>query len=120
MTTRRIAAVLSLVLSTAGAARAALKTTNKGAALVRDQFPEDQRAGFDRFVSKCGTCHELSRPIGALVTGLTPLTAAPFDRDGIKKYVVRMARKPNSGIDRDDAKLIIEFLVAARELAAKP
>jgi hypothetical protein len=120
MTTRRIAAVLSVVLSTAGAAHAALKTTDKGAGLVRDQFPEDQRPGFDRFVSKCGACHPLSRPIGALVTGQAPLTGAAFDRDGIKKYVVQMARKPNSGIDRDDAKIIIEFLAAARELAAVP
>ena len=59
----------------------------------------------------------LSRPISALQSGITPVTGGDFDKTGIRRYVVRMMRKPNSGIDRRDAREIILFLEYAREAA---
>jgi hypothetical protein len=59
----------------------------------------------------------MSRPIDALVTGVAPLSGGNFDKPTLKKYVVRMMRKAKSGIRRDEAKEILEFLLYAKALA---
>lgn len=85
--------------------------------LVKDQFAAEQQAAFEIFAKRCTKCHAMSRPIAALNTGITPVSGGDFNKKGIKKYVVKMMRKPNSGIDRKDAKTIIKFLLHAREVA---
>ncbi len=59
----------------------------------------------------------MARPIRALNTGITPVTGGTFDEEGIRRYVVRMMRKPNSEIERADAREIILFLNFARSRA---
>lgn len=117
-----LAAVTALAIaSQGGETRAELVTEGEGKAQKLDpsQFTKDQQADYDLFASKCTKCHAMSRPIAALKTGKTPVTGGVFDSDEIKKYVVKMMRKPNSGITKADAKRIISFLVEARKLAKK-
>jgi hypothetical protein len=100
-------------------ARAELKTRGKGKeqAMLREQFiPEAQRR-YDIFKVKCTKCHPMARPIAALKTGITPVSGSPFNKESVKLYVVKMMRKPNSGIDRDEAREILMFLTYALELA---
>jgi hypothetical protein len=122
MLERKLAAIAFAltVLITVGVTRAELKLKGSGKSqeLVRGQFTGKDLAGFDLFASRCTKCHEIARPVNALVNGVTPISNSPFDTDGIKKYVVKMMRKPNSGISKDDAKGIIEFLTTARQKAA--
>src|SRR5687767_4244045 len=119
---RRVAALIAcLALAPAGLVSAALKVQGKGKeqTLVRDQFAADQQPRYDMFQQKCTRCHELARPISALLNGVTPLSADKFDDEGIKKYVVKMMRKPNSGIVKEEARELIQFLTYARSLAVK-
>jgi hypothetical protein len=120
---RRTAKLLLLAgaLLPVGAASAALKVQGKGKeqVLVREQFVADQQPRYDMFQAKCARCHELARPISALLNGVTPLSADKFDEEGIKKYVVKMMRKPNSGIVKEEARELIVFLTYARSLATK-
>jgi cytochrome c1 len=116
--------VLGVVAATtmyAGTGHAELKTQGEGKAqtLVRSQFSAALQPAYDTFASHCTKCHEMARPISALRTGITPISGGQFDAKGIRDYVVKMMRKPNSGITKDDAKDIIEFLRQARDLAAK-
>ena len=85
--------------------------------LVKEQFAPEQQEAFEVFASRCTKCHAMSRPIAALNTGIPPVSGGDFNKKGIKKYVVKMMRKPNSGIDRKDAKTIIAFLLHARQVA---
>ena len=114
-------AILLLAILLPAAASAALKVQGKGKeqTLVRDQFAAEQRPRYDMFAQKCTRCHELARPISALMSGVTPLSADKFDEEGIKKYVVKMMRKPNSGIVKEEARELIQFLTYARSLAAQ-
>jgi hypothetical protein len=107
------------LLGSAGVARAELKTTGTGKQqrLVAEQFPPDQQERLKVFEAHCGKCHDLARPINALKTGITPISGRVFDDEGIKAYVTKMMRKPNSGVDAADAKEIILFLRFARALA---
>jgi hypothetical protein len=119
---RRAAALLLLgTLVPVAAASAGLKVQGKGKdqTLVREQFIPDQQPRYDMFQAKCARCHELARPISALLNGVTPLSADKFDDEGIKKYVVKMMRKPNSGIVKEEARELIQFLTYARSLATK-
>lgn len=116
-----ISTALLLVSLVGGAAQAELKTTGEGKEQRLDpaQFTADSRVGYELFAQRCTQCHAMSRPISALTNGKTPISGDAFDREGIKKYVVKMMRKPNSGISREDAKTIVDFLTTARDLAEK-
>ena len=116
--------VLAITVAAAAAgvvapASAQLRVTGTGRAqrLVREQFSPEMRARYDLFAGRCTRCPAMSRPITALTTGITPVTGGTFDEAGIQRYVVRMMRKPNSGIDRDTAREILLFLRYARRMA---
>jgi len=89
----------------------------KDQTLAPGQFSGAQAEQFALFKTRCTKCHAMSRPITALTTGRTPISRGSFEAEGIKEYVVKMMRKPNSGVTREDAKEIIQFLTVARELA---
>lgn len=99
--------------------RSGLKVIGEGKEqrLDRDQFSPSSRPRYDLFATRCTKCHAMSRPIAALQTGVTPVSGGTFDDAGIKKYVVKMMRKPNSGLGKEDAKEILVFLREARKLA---
>ena len=82
--------------------------------IVRDQFSEKVRKQYDIFAKKCTQCHSMSRPTSALINGKTPVTGSRFEKRDIKKYVIKMMRKPNSGISKSEAKSILRFLITAR------
>ena len=102
-----------------GIAFAELKVTGSGkeARMAPDQFPAEHQDRLKLFEAKCGKCHDLDRPITAIKTGKTPISGGPFDDDGVKAYVTKMMRKPNSGVEQADAKEIIILLRFARTRA---
>ena len=114
-----IALSLTVVLAGAWTTQAALKTAGSGkkVRLVGAQFSDEQQGNFKVFNEKCAKCHSLARPIAALNTGRTPVSGGEFSDSYIKKYVVKMMRKPNSGITKVDAKKIILFLRHAKKQA---
>lgn len=115
-----ITCVVLVVVSYPMLARSELKTIGQGdkTVIVRDQFPDEQKPRFDIFAVRCTKCHAMARPIMALRTGISPVTGGVFDESTLKKYVVKMMRKPNSGIAKDDAKEILTFLTYALSLTA--
>lgn len=64
-------------------------------------YPADMQAGYKVFAQRCSKCHTLSRPISSDYA----------TKDEWSRYVKRMMRKPGSGINKKDGKLIFEFLV---------
>ncbi|MCC6997395.1 MAG: hypothetical protein IT370_22460 [Deltaproteobacteria bacterium] len=84
------------------------------------QFGKAWRGAYDIFVARCTKCHRVARVIDALQLGVTPVTRQKFETTTIPKYVVKMLRKGKSGIAKDEARQIVEFLLAARKLAQRP
>ncbi len=117
-----VALVVLALIGVAGRGHAELRVQGVGKrqVLVRDQFPAALQPAFDVFARRCTRCHAMARPIAALQTGITPISGGTFETAGIKAYVVKMMRKPNSGIDKDEARMIIDLLRAARARAAAP
>ena len=88
----------------------------EAAQLDLSNFTETQRKQYEVFGAKCGRCHTLKRPIQAVETGISPIGNKPFQRKHIKKYVVKMMRKPNSQIEKAEAREIILFLQSLSDM----
>ena len=62
-------------------------------------YPEKQKKEYAIFSTKCAKCHPLARPINSR-----------FTAEEWKRYMKRMIRRPNSGINEEQAANIYEFL----------
>ena len=62
-------------------------------------WPSEQKARYPLFEMKCSKCHPLARPVNA------KFTAADW-----KRYAKRMIRRPNSGINEEQAAELYQFL----------
>jgi hypothetical protein len=62
-------------------------------------YPAAQQKQYDVYAAKCAKCHPLARSVNAR-----------FNATDWKRYMKRMIRRPNSGINEEQAALIYEFL----------
>jgi hypothetical protein len=62
-------------------------------------YPEPQKKNYDMYAAKCAKCHPLARSVNAR-----------FTAQDWKRYMKRMIRRPNSGINEEQAANIYEFL----------
>jgi len=62
-------------------------------------FPESMKKSYDMFTVKCAKCHPLARSINAR-----------FTAQDWKRYMKRMIRRPNSGINEEQAGEVYSFL----------
>ena len=62
-------------------------------------YPSPQQKAYAVYASKCSKCHPLARSINAR-----------FNSTDWKRYMKRMIRRPNAGINEDQAAQIYEFL----------
>jgi hypothetical protein len=62
-------------------------------------YPDDQKKKYDLFAAKCSKCHPLARPVNSR-----------FTAEEWKRYMKKMVRRPNSGINEEQAASIYDFL----------
>lgn len=62
-------------------------------------YPDLQKRNYEIFSAKCSKCHPLARPINS-----------KFSAVEWKRYIKRMVRRPNSGINEEQAANVYEFL----------
>jgi hypothetical protein len=63
------------------------------------RYPEKQKKNYVMFSAKCSKCHPLARPINSR-----------FTAEEWKRYMKRMIRRPNSGINEEQAATVYDFL----------
>ena len=63
------------------------------------RYPAPQQKTYDVYAVKCAKCHPLARSVNAR-----------FNSTDWKRYMKRMIRRPNSGINEEQAAAIYEFL----------
>src|ERR1035437_6017205 len=108
----KVITVVALLCGSALVARAAdeldaetkarVERFEKGAATVDvSKYPDGIKDNYQVFSEKCSQCHKLSRPINSNY-------ALPAEWE---RYIKRMMHKPGSGINKDEAKKIFDFLV---------
>ena len=62
-------------------------------------YPGAQQKHYEIYAAKCSKCHPLARSVNAR-----------FNSTDWKRYMKRMIRRPNSGINEEQAAQIYEFL----------
>jgi len=72
---------------------------NGAASIDVSRYPPDMQKAYDMYSVKCAKCHPLARSVNARFT--------PTDW---KRYMKKMIRRPNSGINEEQAANIYEFL----------
>jgi hypothetical protein len=75
-------------------------------------FSPAMKANYEILKVKCSNknCHSLERTITALQTGVAPISGQPFDRNATKAYGVKMLRKPDSGMNKQEVKATVELM----------
>ncbi len=63
------------------------------------KYPAEHQKQYDMFAAKCAKCHPLARSVNAR-----------FNAAEWKRYMKRMIRRPNSGINEEQAASIYDFL----------
>ena len=93
---------------------ATAKTVGEGASLAFDDsgMPPDIKEKYALMAVKCNNaaCHTLERVVRAVIEGTAPISGTPFDKSAAKAYGVKMMRRPDSNIDKKEAKAIVEAL----------
>lgn len=98
-----------------------LKTVGSGDAMNFDPsgFRDDMRPKFQVLTAKCFKCHTMERTIVAIKTGVAPISGQPFDRGATKAYGIKMLRKPDSDMNKEQVKAVVELMNYLLDEAAR-
>jgi hypothetical protein len=109
---QRAALVIIIVCLLVAPCPAALQVVGRGDSMCLDPsgFPPAIKANYEIFKSKCVRCHSMEWTIVALRTGIAPLSGLPFDQNYAKAYGVKMLRKPDSKMTKEDVRAAVELL----------
>lgn len=118
---RYVILVGTLCLMLSSPCHAGLKTIGSGDAMRLDptDFSEPMKAKYEIMKVKCIKCHSLERAIIALTTGVAPISGQLFDRAATKAYGVKMMRKPDSNMSREETQAVVELMNYLLDQAAK-
>lgn len=110
---KKFALCLAIILL-AGGASSALRFKGNGPAITFDpsSFPPEYQEKYKLMEVKCSNpaCHTIERAVLAIRDGITPITKTNFDKEAAKAYGVKMMRRPDSGIYKNEAKAIVEMM----------
>jgi hypothetical protein len=109
---KKLALVLLFSVLFCATSHAGLKVIGKGDNLQFDPtgFPPDMKAAYQLMKVKCVKCHTLERAVIAVQTGVAPITGTPFNQSATRAYGIKMMRKPDANITRQEAKTIVGLL----------
>lgn len=68
------------------------------------------RPSMDLMSRKCIKCHTMERTVIAIQTGRAPLTGQPFDKQAVKAYGIKMLRKPNSDMNKQEIRELVVLM----------
>ena len=118
---RIVASVLVAVMMLSATCYAGIRTVGKGESLNFDpaSIPASLKPNFDIMRVKCIKCHTMERTVVAITTGVAPITGQPFDRAATRAYGVKMLRKPDSNMNKQEVKAVVDLMNYLLDEAAK-
>lgn len=104
--------VIVLLTFTTFSAFAKLKVLGKGEQMQIDinPYPNKMKQGYLLMKVKCAKCHTLERTIIAIQTGVAPISGQIFDKSATRAYGIKMLRKPDSNMSKQEVKDVIEVI----------
>jgi hypothetical protein len=102
--------LFTLVIASVADARIRVKGRGDRMNFDPDSIPANFKASFDLMTRKCIKCHTMERTVIAVQTGRAPITGQPFDRQAVKAYGIKMLRKPNSNMNKQEIRDVVVLL----------
>jgi hypothetical protein len=118
---RKVLPVILLLCLIGTTAQAGLKVKGKGDNMQFDPsaFPPAMKSAYEVMKVRCVKCHTLERTVVAITTGIAPVSGQPFDRKATKAYGIKMLRKPDSNMNRQEIKVTVELMNFLLDEAAR-
>jgi len=100
---------------------AGVKTVGRGDGMNFDSssIPAGMKASFDVMKIRCIKCHTMERTVVAITTGVAPITGQPFDRAATRAYGIKMLRKPDSNMNKQEVKVVVDLMNYLLDEAAR-
>ena len=105
-----LVALFTLVIASVADARIRAKGRGAKMNFDPDSIPAQYRASFDLMTRKCVKCHTMERTVIAIQTGRAPITGQPFERQAVKAYGIKMLRKPDSNMNKQEIRDVVMLL----------
>ena len=104
--------LFSALLLLTTSVEAKLVVIGKGDATRFDvsSYPPKMQAAYTVMMAKCVKCHSQERTAIAIETGVAPITGGIFDHSATRAYGIKMLRKPDSNMSKDDVKVVVELM----------
>ena len=121
MNARKVVWMLLLALLTAVPCHAAIKVLGKGEKLTFDPsgIPPHLKTNWEVMKVRCIKCHTMERTVVSITTGVAPISGQPFDRNATRAYGIKMMRKPDSNMNKQEVKLTVDLMNWMLDEAAK-
>lgn len=109
---KRITIAALAVCLLASTAHADLKVVGTGNNMQLDtaNFPPAMKTNYEIMRMKCVKCHTLERTIIALQTGVAPISGQPFDKSATRGYGIKMLRKPDSNMNKQEVRAVVDLM----------
>lgn len=103
------------------AAQAGLVVVGRGDNMRFDPsaYPPSMKAAYEIMKVRCIKCHTLERTVVAITTGIAPISGQPFDRKATRAYGIKMLRKPDSNMSKQEVKVVVELMNYLLDEAAR-
>jgi hypothetical protein len=91
---------------------ASVKSIGKGDTMSFDpsSIPASMKSNYEIMKVRCIKCHTMERTVVAITTGIAPITGQPFDRSATRAYGIKMLRKPDSNMNKQEVKAVVDLM----------
>ena len=109
---KSFATIMIAVLLYSTSCFAGVRAIGRGDNMAFDpsSIPANLKPNFQVLKVKCIKCHTMERTVVAITTGVAPITGQPFDRSATKAYGIKMLRKPDSNMNKQEIKQCVELM----------
>jgi hypothetical protein len=109
---KTITSVILAMLLFSVACHASVKTIGRGDSMNFDSsgIPSNMKTSFETMKVRCIKCHTMERTVVAITTGVAPITGQIFDRNATRAYGVKMLRKPDSNMNKQEVKVVVDLM----------
>jgi hypothetical protein len=105
-----MALLLTLVTFSIADARIKVKGRGNNINFDPDSIPPNFKASYDVMTHKCTRCHTMEMVVTAVQSGKAPVTGQPFDKQAVKAYGIKMLRKSNTDMNKQEIRSVVMLL----------
>jgi len=105
-----LTALITLAAFSLADARVKVKGRGNNMSFDPDSVSASVRPSLDLLSRKCVKCHSMEWTVIAIQTGRAPITGQPFDKHAVRAYGIKMLRKPNTDLNKQEIREIVTLL----------